>query len=228
MKSMELDPFSHEFHEDPYPVYRRLRDHDPCYRNEKLGFLALARYADVLEASQQPLLYSSAGQVAAVVPYEVDGKTGTQIQVRNGSLSTDSIALPVTPAAPSIFSANLSGYGPAAVLNQDGLTVNSAKAPAPRGSYISIFATGEGQTDPGGEDGAIASATSLAHPKLPVKVWIDGLPAAVQYAGAAPGQVAGLFQVNVQIPAAASAGDVPIVIQVGDAQSRPGMTISVK
>src|SRR5437660_10679858 len=57
---MELDPFSHEFHEDPYPVYRRLRDHDPCYRNEKLGFFALSRYADVLEASQQPLLYSSA------------------------------------------------------------------------------------------------------------------------------------------------------------------------
>jgi cytochrome P450 len=57
---MELDPFSHEFHEDPYPVYRELRDHDPCYRNDKLGFFALSRYADVLDASQQPLLYSSA------------------------------------------------------------------------------------------------------------------------------------------------------------------------
>jgi len=57
---MELDPFSHEFHEDPYPTYRRLRDNEPCYRNEKLGFYALSRYADVLDASQQPLLYSSA------------------------------------------------------------------------------------------------------------------------------------------------------------------------
>jgi uncharacterized protein (TIGR03437 family) len=50
----------------------------------------------------------------------------------------------------------------------------------------------------------------------------------VQYAGAAPGNVAGLFQVNVQIPAGAGTGDVPIVIQVGDAKSQPGMTISVK
>jgi cytochrome P450 len=57
---MELDPFSHEFHDDPYPVYRWLRDNAPCYRNEKVGFYALSRYADVVEASQHPLLYSSA------------------------------------------------------------------------------------------------------------------------------------------------------------------------
>jgi cytochrome P450 len=57
---VELDPFSHAFHEDPYPVYRELRDNYPCYRNDEVGFFALSRYADVLEASQQPLLYSSA------------------------------------------------------------------------------------------------------------------------------------------------------------------------
>jgi uncharacterized protein (TIGR03437 family) len=175
-----------------------------------------------------PLLYTSTGQVAAVVPYEVDGKPGTQVQVRNGSLASDSVALPVTTAAPSIFSVNLSGYGPAAVLNQDGLTVNSAKAPAARGSVISIYATGEGQTDPGGVDGAITQAASLPRPKLPVKAWVDGQPAEIQYAGAAPGNIAGLFQVNVKIPATANTGDVPIVIQVGEAQSQAGMTIAVK
>src|SRR4029078_4697887 len=42
------------------PVYRWLRDNAPCYRNEKVGFYALSRYEDVLDASQQPLLYSSA------------------------------------------------------------------------------------------------------------------------------------------------------------------------
>jgi cytochrome P450 len=57
---VELDPFSHTFHQDPYPVYRWLRDNAPCYRNDAVGFYALSRYADVLEASQQPLLYSSA------------------------------------------------------------------------------------------------------------------------------------------------------------------------
>ncbi len=57
---LEMDPFSHEFHADPYPVYRWLRDQAPCYRNEDQGWYALSRYADVHEASQQPLLYSSA------------------------------------------------------------------------------------------------------------------------------------------------------------------------
>ena len=56
---MEMDPFSHEFHADPYPVYRWLRDEAPLYRNPD-GWYALSRYDDVLAASQQPLLYSSA------------------------------------------------------------------------------------------------------------------------------------------------------------------------
>ena len=175
-----------------------------------------------------PLLYSSTGQVAAVVPYEVDGKSGTQVQLKNGTLTTDPIALPVTPVGPSIFSVNLSGSGPAAVLNQDGLTVNSSASPAPKGSYISIFATGEGQTQPGGIDGAIALGANLPHPVQPVQVWIDGRPAELQYSGAAPGQIAGLFQVNVRIPADSASGDVPIVIQVGEAKSQAGMTIAVK
>jgi len=57
---MELNPFSHQFQEDPYPVYRQLRDEAPLYYNEDLDFYALTRYADVVDASQQPLLYSSA------------------------------------------------------------------------------------------------------------------------------------------------------------------------
>jgi cytochrome P450 len=56
---IELNPFSAEFHADPYPVYRRLRDEAPCYVNEEQGWFALSRYDDVLDASQQPMLYSS-------------------------------------------------------------------------------------------------------------------------------------------------------------------------
>lgn len=57
---IELNPFSADFHADPYPLYRRLRDEAPCYFNEAQHWYALSRYDDVLEASQQPLLYSSA------------------------------------------------------------------------------------------------------------------------------------------------------------------------
>lgn len=57
---MELNPFSHEFHENPYPLYRRLRDEAPLYRNDELDFYALTRFADVVAASHDWQTYSSA------------------------------------------------------------------------------------------------------------------------------------------------------------------------
>lgn len=47
---VEFNPYAYAIHEDPYPVYRRLRDEAPLYRNEELGFWALSRHADVLAA----------------------------------------------------------------------------------------------------------------------------------------------------------------------------------
>jgi cytochrome P450 len=44
-----FDPYDYDFHEDPYPYYRRLRDEAPLYRNDELGFWALSRHADVLQ-----------------------------------------------------------------------------------------------------------------------------------------------------------------------------------
>jgi len=44
-----LDPYDYDFHEDPYPCYRRLRDEAPLYHNEELGFWALSRHRDVLQ-----------------------------------------------------------------------------------------------------------------------------------------------------------------------------------
>lgn len=42
-----LDPYDYDFHEDPYPYYKRLRDHAPIYRNDDLDFWALTRHTDV-------------------------------------------------------------------------------------------------------------------------------------------------------------------------------------
>jgi cytochrome P450 len=57
---LEFNPYSYEFHEDPFPVYRRLRDEAPAYFNEQLGFWALSRYDDVLAALHDPATYCSA------------------------------------------------------------------------------------------------------------------------------------------------------------------------
>jgi hypothetical protein len=54
-----FNPYSYEFHDDPFPVYRRLRDGAPCYRDDELGFWALSRYADVVRALHDPDVYCS-------------------------------------------------------------------------------------------------------------------------------------------------------------------------
>src|SRR6202453_3264431 len=56
---VEFDPFSAEFFEDPTEVYRRLREEAPVYFNEKYGFYALSRYADVLAAHRDWHAFSS-------------------------------------------------------------------------------------------------------------------------------------------------------------------------
>ena len=56
---MELNPYSHAFHDDPFPMYRDLRDNAPCYHNDSLDFWALSRYDDVLAALHDPETYCS-------------------------------------------------------------------------------------------------------------------------------------------------------------------------
>jgi len=48
--AVEFDPFSDTYFEDPTEVYRRLRDEAPVYFNERYGFYALSRFADVVAA----------------------------------------------------------------------------------------------------------------------------------------------------------------------------------
>jgi len=60
----EFDPYAWEFHEDPYPTYRWLRDEAPFYRNEEIGFVALSRHDDVLAAFKDTEHFSNARGVA--------------------------------------------------------------------------------------------------------------------------------------------------------------------
>jgi cytochrome P450 len=57
---VHFDPFDYAFHEDPYPVYRELREHAPVYWNEELRFWALSHHADVLAGFKNYEDFSSA------------------------------------------------------------------------------------------------------------------------------------------------------------------------
>ncbi|HZA08793.1 MAG TPA: cytochrome P450 [Mycobacterium sp.] len=54
-----LNPYDYEFHEDPYPIYRRLRDEAPLYHNEELNFWALSRHSDVLQGFRNSISFSN-------------------------------------------------------------------------------------------------------------------------------------------------------------------------
>ena len=178
-----------------------------------------------------PLLFTSANQTNLVVPYEIAGKATTVLQVKYAAaartLATAAWVLPVSPAAPGIFTVDATGTGQGAVLNQDN-SVNGAANPAARNSVISIYATGEGQTSPPGVTGSVSSSNTKS-PLLPVTVTIGGVGATVQYAGSAPLQVSGLLQVNAVVPPGVTPGSaVPVTVSVGEAPSQTGVTIAVK
>jgi uncharacterized protein (TIGR03437 family) len=121
---------------------------------------------------------------------------------------------------------NGGGAGQGAILNQD-LSVNSHDNPADRGALITMYATGVGQTDPPGTDGLVSS-TVLPKPLLPVAVQIGGGDAQIVYAGAAPGMISGILQVNCRVPMQITPGDaVPVILSAGTATS-PSVTVAVK
>jgi uncharacterized protein (TIGR03437 family) len=174
-----------------------------------------------------PLLYSSAGQINAVAPFELAGQSTAQMAVtQNGQSLTTTVAVAATN--PSIFSANATGTGQGGILNAD-LSPNSASNPAPLGSVVAIFATGLGVTNPASVDGVLTSAANLPLVAQPVTVAIGGQNAVVSYQGAAPGLVAGMSQINVQIPSNITPGAaVPVMIAVGGVQSQNPVTVAVK
>ncbi len=186
------------------------------------------------DGNPAPMIYSSATQVAAIVPYEeaIGNTANVTLKYQGQTLTTTAL---VAGEVPGLFTANASGSGQAAALNQDGITLNSPAHPAPVGSYISIFATGAGlMTSPGNVDGQIAtgSAANLPVPVQQIKATVAGVPAVVSYAGAAPGLVAGLLQLNLQIPRVsiqrgAPPISVPVEFFVAGLPSQTSVTIYV-
>ncbi len=59
-----FSPYAYDLHEDPYPVYTRLRQEAPLYRNDELGFWALSRHEDVLAAFRNVDAYSNSHGVS--------------------------------------------------------------------------------------------------------------------------------------------------------------------
>jgi uncharacterized protein (TIGR03437 family) len=178
----------------------------------------------LFNGTRAALLYASAGQVSAIVPYSVGGAS-VQVVVQSNNVSTQPFAIAVAASAPGIFTADSTGSGQARAINADGSS-NGPTRPALVGTALTLFATGEGQTSPAGADGRIVGS-SAPKPVLPVRVTIGGKPAEVQSAGGIPGVPAGIMQVVAIVPAGLT-GQFPVQMTVGNTSSQSGVTVAVQ
>ncbi len=176
-----------------------------------------------------PLIYVSLNQINAVVPYQVSSQASVPVVVTTGGTASTAFTVSVAPTAPALFSLSENGSGPGAILDQNG-SLNDAANPAAPGSIIVFYATGEGVTTPASITGSVTPSTGSSFP-LPtgaVRVQIGGVDAQIMYAGEAPGEIAGVLQVNAVVPSGTPAGNQPIVLTVGSASSPSSVTVAVQ
>jgi uncharacterized protein (TIGR03437 family) len=175
-----------------------------------------------------PVVYVTASQIAVVTPYFGMATATTNVQVEYQGVRSDPFPLTVAATAPALFTLNQQGTGQGAILNNQDYSVNGSAHPAPRGQYVLIYGTGEGITDPPGVDGRLAN-TVLPKPIANVSVQIGGQTANVTYAGAAPGFMPGLFQIDAQVPESVTPGNsVPVVVTIGNVKSQSNVTMAVE
>jgi uncharacterized protein (TIGR03437 family) len=173
-----------------------------------------------------PMVYVSEHQCAAVVPYLAGLKPLVKVQVEYQGVRSEPLQLGVEPASPGLFTVNAQGSGQAAMQNQGG-SANSAQAPALPGSVVVLWGTGEGATTPPGVDGRLA-IDILPKPVATCTAEIGGVPARVEYCGAAPFNMPGLFQINARIDPSVAPGDaVPVRVLISGRPSQNNVTMVV-
>jgi uncharacterized protein (TIGR03437 family) len=190
----------------------------------------LSGFTVTVNGTAAPLLYVSPTQINAVAPYEIANDVGKYavVEVYDNEVPSGEFSVLVVAAAPAIFPL---GNGQGAIRNQDS-SVNGPSNPAARGSVISIYGTGQGQTNPGGVDGQIngSAVASLPVPAGSFSLAIGGVkvPSAdIFFAGDAPYSVDGFFQVNAKIPNSVGSGNQPVVLSIGG-KAGPPANVAIK
>jgi uncharacterized protein (TIGR03437 family) len=173
-----------------------------------------------------PIAAATSNQINVFVPYEIAGSTSVTVTVFADYLSSAPVSVPLAATAFGLSTADASGLGQGAILNQDGSS-NSDLSPAAPGSIISLFGTGEGLTTPALPDGALQISAPYSEPNTAVTVTIGGQGAKVTYAGAAPFLPTGVLQINAKIPESVSR-DATVLVTVGGISTSRKVTVAVK
>lgn len=164
-----------------------------------------------LAGRRLPLLFASRSQINTQIPFDMpSGPATLRVTTANGFAEA---IVEIRPIAPGIFFA---GSDPA-VVHQNGRLVTAA-SPAIPGEHVSIYMTGLGAVVGTVNTGEAAPTSPLAPCRATVRVSIAGVEVTPSFAGLAPG-FAGLYQVDVQVPAGLRAGLWPLRVNVSGTDS---------
>lgn len=167
-----------------------------------------------------PIFYSSYNQINFQIPYDVVAGDAL-IRVDRSGQRGNSISVTIAESAPRILKLGIGNY--AIVVNLDGSlpipqTAGIPSHPAKAGDALVIYAIGLGQTTPSVTAGTAAPASTLAVAPAVTKVLFGGglflgdpISVTPFFVGLTPG-FAGLYQINVVVPAGLLPGDVALVL----------------
>ncbi len=180
------------------------------------GLLAGAQV--LVNGTPAPLFFASAGQINFQMPFELQGQTSAELKVSVLGISTPPVTIPLVAAAPGLFTVSQDGKGFVVALHGTDNTPVTALNPARAGETIVVYGTGLGRVTPAVASGAASPLNPAATTQTQATAIIGTNTARVVFSGLAPGFV-GLYQINIEIPAATPAADVPLVVSIGDVRS---------
>ena len=172
-----------------------------------------------------PVYYVSPGQVSVIVPYE-NPYSVAEIQVINNGTASNVVTEFVDETAAGLFTSPAGGIGYAVMVHNATGQLVTPQNPAEPGEYLYGYVTGLGKVFPPVQDGAAGPSSPLSNSiyfsstasENQINAFIGGVSAPVVYAGLAPG-FAGLYQIDLQVPAGLTAGDNDIDISGPDSYS---------
>jgi uncharacterized protein (TIGR03437 family) len=173
---------------------------------------AMAGVSVTVNGVAAPLYYVSPTQLNIQVPYETPAGAAVLTVDNNGQSASQTFS--VAAAAPGIFT------------DTGGTAVPHGSAA--RGQVITLFITGAGAVSPAVATGAAppdsATVDQLPAPLLHTTVTVGGVAAPIWFVGI-PWGLAGVVQINYQVPAASPLGTQQVVVKVGNVSSAPAKLV---
>ena len=209
----------------------------------------LAGIMVTFDGIKAPLFAVTPNQIIAQLPMGVEGDTATMVVTKQDQTAQSlSQEVPVVSYSPAIFTFEQNGQGQGVVVftNSTDLAGPVALAPGSRpareGDYLTIYANalgpvtpfiadGTNSCDPDGQCLPDFSNIVLRETTMKPKIFIGGVEVPeenIVFSGFSPAFVA-VYEVIFKMPAGLPVGDtIPILVEIGDGQSRGDVTIAIE